>query len=164
MTDFPQDTDSQRTPYPPSGYPVPAEVSDVTSDINGEPESLSFGGESGLLREAREVISRVENASLAKQTEKLLSILGQMMQAIKKERPELSDIPRLHAHIDEDESVLIEWIFPDFRVGFNIEPDPEDSGWHLVSNKKVGEITASGQLTNTGEIVAALLDFILLNI
>jgi hypothetical protein len=98
-----------------------------------------------------------------------LSIIGQMIQLVKQEREgrepnDMPPLPPLRACVDIDGSVLLEWIFPDFRVGFNIEPDPQDSGWHLVSNKKVGEITASGQLTNTSEIVAALLDFILPNI
>ena len=174
MTDFPQETSPRTTPHSSRDYPLPVGLSDVTSDINGGPESLSFAGESDPIRQPREIIPRVDNPCVAEQLERLLSIIGQMIQLVKQEREtrerkrrEVNDmppLPPLHAHIDKDGSVLIEWIFPDFRVGFNIEPDPEDSGWHLVSNKKVGEITASGQLTNTGEIVAALLDFILPNI
>jgi hypothetical protein len=164
MTDFPQETDPRTTPHSSHNYPFPLGLSDVTSDINGGPESLSFAGESDPLRQAREIVAQIDNECVAEQTERLLSILGQMMQAIKKERPELSDIPPLHAHIDEDGSVLIEWIFPDFRAGFNIEPSPEDSGWHLVSNKKISEIAMSGALANIYERVTLLLNFILANI
>jgi hypothetical protein len=169
MTDLPQETDPRTTPHSSRSYPFPVGLSDVTSDINGGPESLSFAGESDPLRQPREIIPRVDNRCVAEQLERLLSIIGQMIQLVKQEREgrepnDMPPLPPLRACVDIDGSVLLEWIFPDFRVGFNIEPDPQDSGWHLVSNKKVGEITASGQLTNTSEIVAALLDFILPNI
>jgi hypothetical protein len=169
MTDFFQETDPRTTPDSSADYPFPSGPSDVTSDINGRPESLSFAGEADPLRQAREIIPQVANRSVAEQLERLLSIIGQMIELAKQERKrrELGDIPPLpplHACVDKDGAVLIEWIFPDFRVGFNMEPCREDSGWHLVSNKKVGEITASGQLTSMGEIVAALLDFIVPNI
>lgn len=169
MSDFPQETGPRTTPHSSGSYPFPVGLSDVTSDINGGPESLSFAGESDPLRQPREIIPRVDNPCVAEQLERLLSIISQMIQLVKQERQrrELNDmppLPPLRACVDKDGSVLVEWIFPDFRVGFNIEPDPQDSGWHLVSNKKVREITASGQLTNTGKIVASLLEFILPNI
>jgi len=164
MTDFPQEAGPRTMPHSSRDYPFPVGLSDVTSDINGGPESLPFAGESDPLQQTREIVPEIANRCVAEQTEKLLSILGQMMEAIKKERPQLSDIPPLHAHIDEDGSVLIEWIFPDFRAGFNIEPNSEDSGWYLVSNKKISEIAMSGALANIYERIALLLNFILANI
>jgi len=169
MTDFPQETSPRTTPHSSRDYPLPVGLSDVTSDINGGPESLSFTGESDPLREAREVISKVENPCVAEQTERLLSIIGQMIQLVKQERErrDLNDmppLPPLHAYCDEDGSVLMEWLFPDLRVGFNIEPNSEDSGWHVVSNKKAREFTASGQLTNPRELIAHLLASIMANI
>ena len=51
-------------------------------------------------------------------------------------------LPEIHAHEEDDESVMVEWIFPGFRVGLNIEKDKKESGWHVVSK----QITASEPL------------------
>ena len=164
MTDFSEETDSQRISHSSSNDCFPAGLSDVTGDIDEQTGSLSFAGELDSLRQAREIIPQIRNQSVAKQTKRLVSIIHRMIQLVKEAKPELNDIPLLQAYTDEDGSVLLEWIFPDFRVGFNIEPNPDDSGWHLVSNNKLEEYTASGQLGNMGERVANLLMFILSNI
>jgi len=48
----------------------------------------------------------------------------------------------IHAYEEEDGSIVVEWIFPDMRIGLNIEKDKNESGWHVVSK----QITASGPL------------------
>lgn len=45
-------------------------------------------------------------------------------------------IPPLSFHWSkEDHSLLIEWIFQDFRIGFNFEPDDNQSSWYFVTKK-----------------------------
>jgi len=51
-------------------------------------------------------------------------------------------LPAIHAHREDDDSIIIEWIFPDIRFGLNIEKDKKESGWHVVSK----QIAASGPL------------------
>lgn len=52
-------------------------------------------------------------------------------------------LPEIHAYREEDDSIIIEWIFPKgMRFGLNIEQDKKKSGWHVVSE----QITASGPL------------------
>ena len=51
-------------------------------------------------------------------------------------------LPQIYAHKEEDESIIVEWIFSGFRFGLNIEKDKKESGWHVVSK----QITASGPL------------------
>ncbi len=65
----------------------------------------------------------------------------------------------------EDESVLIEWIFPDFRIGFAIEPVEKESSWYLVSNKKMNEVSASGllDLQQIDSLIIDLLAFAMSN-
>ncbi len=46
----------------------------------------------------------------------------------------------------EDESVLVEWVFPMFRIGFNLEPDPKESGWHIVAGEHLNNVTFSERL------------------
>jgi len=122
--------------------------------------------EANPTRQARDTVSQIKNSDVTKQLDKLLSSIDKIFNDAPQRGVDLSCIPPLHAHIDEDGSVLLEWIFSDFRIGFNIEPNPDDSGWHLVSNKTLNEYTASGQLadTNMNEIIIRLLNFIHSNI
>jgi len=160
MTNFLQETDSQSW----SERGLSFSSSDATSDIEGQSDTFRLRGESNPVKQARKIIPQIENADVAKQVKRLLSFIDKIVNIAEQKEVDLSHIPSLHAHVEEDGSVLLEWVFPDFRIGFNIESDPDYSGWHLVSNKKLGDITASGQLANIAEITILLVDFILSNI
>ena len=159
MTNFLQDTDSQSRPEEGFSFNNYA-----TSDIEGEADTFRLRGESNTVKQARKIIPQIENPCVAKQLDSLLSFVNKIVSTLMQLEEDLNLIPPLHPHVEEDGSVLLQWVFPDFRIGFNIEPNPNDSGWHLVANKKLGDITASGQLTNIGEITIILLDFIRSNI
>ena len=160
MTNFLQETDSQS--WPEEGLSF--SLSDVTSDIEGQADNFRLRGESNPTRQARDIVSQIENPCVVEQFDKLLSIIDKTFNIARQREKDLSRIPPLHAHVDEDGSVLLEWILPDFRIGFNIEPNPDDSGYHMVSNKNLGERTESGQLANMHDIIVHLLKFILSNI
>jgi hypothetical protein len=74
-------------------------------------------------------------------------------------------LPPLIMRTMEDESVLIEWIFPDFRIGFSIEPKEKESSWYLVSNKKFNEVSFSGLLefSQLSFLIIDLLEFAMTN-
>jgi len=78
---------------------------------------------------------------------------------------ELSYLPALSAFKVDDGSVLIEWIFDDFRIGFSIEPNVDESSWYLVSNEKLGDIGASGYISrnNINNLVLWLINFVIAN-
>jgi len=80
---------------------------------------------------------------------------------------DLSYLPRPQAFSSEDESILIEWIFSNFRIGFSIEPNSKDSSWYLVTKKELGEISASGLISEKDVdvkiLVLWLLSFVLLH-
>jgi hypothetical protein len=132
--------------------------------MHGQTLSFTLYGEPDPVRPARQVMLQIQNSRVREQVDELLSTLRNMLGVIQQVRGDLGHIPPLHASPGDGESVLVEWVFPDFRVGFNIEPNAEDSGWHLVSNKNLDELTASGYLRNVQEVVALLLDFILANV
>lgn len=138
--------------------------SDVTTGSSGEIRVFPIRGESDPVKKARDVIPQIKNKTIAKQLDNILLTIHMMVQIAQQERPDIINIPPLLAHIGEDGAVTVEWIFPDFRVGFNIEPNPDDSGWHLVSNKKLNELNASGQLKDIDALIYRLLKFILGNI
>lgn len=48
---------------------------------------------------------------------------------------------RIHlVESDVSDSVYLEWIFPNLRVGFNIERDADESGWYILLQRPSGEL------------------------
>jgi hypothetical protein len=164
MIDFSQETDSQNGSDSRIESVLSVGTGDATTGTNAQPLSLPLGGEFDPVREAGTILPRIENESVAQQLSTLLSTIQQMTAVARQGKAGLADLPLLHARLDEDGSVLLEWVFPDFRIGFNIEPERDNSGWHLVTNKRLGEITMSGQLVNVSETVVSLLEFVFSNV
>lgn len=160
MTNFLQETGSQS--WPEEGLSFSS--SDMTSDIEGQADTSRLHWKSNLVKQARNIIPKIKNAEVAEQLDVLLSLIDIIVNVEKQEREDSSHIPPLHAYIEEDGAVSVEWIFPDFRIGFNIEPNPNDSGWHLVAGKNLRDKTESGQLEDMPTIVYRLFNFILSNI
>jgi len=148
----------------------------LTYPPSTEPSNETTGGslircffpipeDSSLVRGAWDTIHQTENQQVAQEARRLLSIIQEMIASFQRFRFDLGYLPPLQAFNVDDGSVLIEWIFSDFRIGFSIEPNPEDSGWYLVSNKNLGEISASGYTSNIDikTLVLWLLNFALSN-
>jgi len=116
-----------------------------------------------LLGKAWEVGSKAKNLSVAKQTRLLISLLQDTLSAFEILGFEVGTAPSLKAYEAEDESILIEWIYTNFRIGFTIERNPRESGWYLVSNEKIGNKRASGPLlwSNLEKNLLWLLNFII---
>lgn len=110
---------------------------------------------------ARILIQKITDGNLYKQALKLYSVIQHTLNT-----PLFLDItsciPYLHAATPEDGSVLFEWIFKDYRIGFHIEPNPQESSWSLVTKENLGEIIASGSITDIDlrKLVSWLLYFI----
>ena len=58
------------------------------------------------------------------------------------------------------DSISIEWIFDEFRIGIGIETDERESGWYLVSSKDAGGIDAIGSLVDVD--LAVLINWLIL--
>lgn len=168
MIDYYQETDSKVVfvlPHEPT-YRIPIEPVDETT--GGSP-NVSFSPlleSSSLVRPAWDAIRQTENQEVAREARRLLSVIQEMIVSFQQFGFDLGHLPPLRAfNVVDDGSVSIEWILSDFRIGFTIEPNPEDSGWYLVSNKNLGEITASGYTSNIDikTLVLWLLNFILSN-
>ena len=126
-----------------------AKSTDSISETRVEPSKKYFSllpEYSILLGKTWKVGTEARNPSVAKQTRSLLLAMQNTMSAFEKWGFELGAAPSLKAYEDDDDSVLVEWIFTNFRIGFTIEPNPKESGWYLVSNKKIKERRAYGPL------------------
>lgn len=64
----------------------------------------------------------------------------------------------LSISIIENDSLLIEWIFSDFRFGFSIEKDLNESNYYFVSNKKYGELNVSGLINFDDNLIKMVVE------
>lgn len=165
MIEYIQETDSKLI-FPireiPFNLPIEPEIETtggLTTFYFEVPESTS------LIKSAWDSIQKTPNEEIAERAKKLLTIIQEMISSFQEVGFDLCYLPPLRAFNVEDGSVLIEWIFTDFRIGFTVEIDPEESGWYMVSNKKLGEISASGYISNINveKLILWHLNFILSN-
>jgi len=121
--------------------------------------------ESSVVGSAWNTVNICEVIETVAEAKNVLSTIYQMIFTFKQFNFDIGYLPPLKAFNLEDGSVLIEWIYPDFRVGFSIEENKKESGWYLVSNKKLGEISASGFLESIdiNRLVLWLLNFVISN-
>jgi len=161
MNLFSQETESGNSRHSDSEHSWAPDVPDETIGTGEPTESFSLRHEPNPTREAWKVIPQIQDTSVVKQLDELLSTISREVLKAQETPGSLSHIPALHAHVLEDGSVVLEWLFTDFRVGFNIEPNRADSGWHYVLGKKFNERSGSGQLKDMGDVVS-LLDNIIL--
>jgi hypothetical protein len=120
---------------------------------------------SNILRQSWELVYNLKDSNVAIPSQKLLSTIQNTLYNMQQYQFDLSFIPNLQGKILDDNAILFEFICRDFRVGFVIEPNIEDSNWYLVTSKKLGENSHSGYLyaTDLRYLVTHLLQFIIAN-
>jgi hypothetical protein len=74
-------------------------------------------------------------------------------------------LPSLIINMLEDGSVLVEWGFKDFKIGFSFELNDEESSWYIVTNEKFQDANASGRLiyNSCKDLLLSLLRFVASN-
>ncbi len=74
-------------------------------------------------------------------------------------------LPKLSFSSAEDKSLLIEWIFKNFRIGFSFEEDENESSWYVVSDKTLNDFSISGDLNfdNLESLLISILLYVIAN-
>jgi hypothetical protein len=165
MTSYIQETDSKTV------YALPREIHYSFTD---QPLNETFGGallvsylplpvESDLLRPSWELLYKLENKCIAREARRLLSVIQEAITIFQKFHFDLGHVPQLRPSITDDGAILFEWIFGDFRIGFSIEPNIQESGWFLITNRNLGEISACGFISgiDLNALIPWLINFIL---
>ncbi|MDE0187331.1 MAG: hypothetical protein OXP71_17980 [Candidatus Poribacteria bacterium] len=133
------------------------------SDLRDLPLSVQY-----LTTPVGSAVGQVENKNVADGARRILWILTEISLTFQSRGVDLDCLPQIHAFSIQDGSLLIEWIFDDFRVGFSIEPIPSESSWYLVSNAKLGDISVAGHISQheseTQILMSTLLTFIILHV
>ncbi len=78
-----------------------------------------------------------------------------------------NNLSKLNLSIMSDESVLIEWNFENFRIGFSIEPNLSESSYYVVSDDKIsGAYSSEANLLTPVEVdsvIQNIINFVLRN-
>ena len=101
---------------------------------------------SNVFSDAWQKTRYIKNNELAEETRKLLIMLRTLISDFLLLGVDVSLLPSLNVAEAGDESVSIEWIFKNFRIGFSIDPCITESSWFLVSNANMGNVNASGYM------------------
>lgn len=84
----------------------------------------------------------------ARMNEELDTILKTLGLALADGEIDISNAPKLKVVDAEDGSVLIEWYFPDRRLGFNIEANEGQTGWYFAFSRSSGGQCGAGLLAS----------------
>lgn len=108
--------------------------------------------------EATILLSSVKNDVLVKEANAILDAIKNNLIYFDTE-----SLPVIRAFELDNGSIAFEWIIDHFRIGFNFAPNPEESGYYLISDKSAGEIRFFGYFNglNKQNIIKSLLVLIL---
>lgn len=110
---------------------------------------------------ALSAINEHPNIDVKQRAENLLNQIQKIITTFTCVEFDLDTIPKIHAFTYEsDDSILLEWVFEEYRIGFSIETVDSESGWYLVTKESLGKINASGYLTDE-DTVLWLMNFII---
>lgn len=141
-------------------YAVAPEVVDVTSGT-AIPEGWSI--DRRITRKANALLPKIEDKKIAETTRDLIGVIEETAYAIVAGGGDIRSLPPVNAALAPDGSVLLEWATRDFRLGFSIDSDPNESGWYVVTSRQLGEIGMNGALSKLDKrsIVSTLVNFAL---
>lgn len=167
MIAYSQETDSSIASASPRNFTLPLELKPAY-ETTGESIYYSYFpiiGGSDLLGEAWRILPHIKDHEIQESCEHLLTTIQEVLTHFQQRGFDLLDLPQLRALLPSDGSVLLEWKFDDYRIGFTIEGNSEDSGWYLVSSRRLGDVTASGSLdqVHSRTIISWLFNFVLAN-
>lgn len=120
-----------------------------------------------LFSQPIEMLSRVQRADIRQLAMKVIFKIAASLETsiLFKSKLRFGTLTPLHITQDDDGSILVEWAFPHYRIGFSIESDTTKSGWYLITDKHFGETSASGRLNQGSDdiIIRWITQFVLAN-
>jgi|GEM_PF-3016123 len=109
------------------------------------------------------VIKETKNRGVADEATGLIALIKKLMIGLQYLNFDIGKFPPLNAVCLADDSLLIEWIFQTFRIGFVLETKKEESSWYLVSTIDKTDFNESGRLSDIDkeQLVRKLVSFLI---
>ncbi len=118
-----------------------------------------------LVEPILKVLPEMEKPKIVKEVRELVSIIIELILELHESNFDISNLPPLVGTKLDDGSLLIEWFFLNYRVGFVIEEDPPKSIWYLVSKSASLDSNSSGSLINIDKkaLLTKLISYVAVN-
>lgn len=115
-----------------------------------------------IIKLAYEMLEASKPDHKCRQAMLLLTSLQNRIAAQETAKDQFDALPPMNTPIIDEDSILIEWCFDDFRLGFNVEEDESENSWFLVTTQKLGDIHEYGYLNkdNQEAIMLFFLQFV----
>ncbi len=150
MTSYNQETDSKKTQRLPRHFEYSASGTFSNQTYGGDSilDSISIPSSSDFMQGSWQFIRNIEATEHSEQSKELFSALQDIVSKSIDINIEVRDFPKFHSYYIGEDSIIYEWIFDNYRVGFSIEIDEDESSWFVVTDKDLGDIRATGLLTH----------------
>jgi len=130
-------------------YGAPGDISPdliigMTPDVKGFIEALPSSLD--IFKEYGQLDFNAINLKLLNNLERFVLSLNQVISQLEPFVSKSSSLPPLKFQILDEETVMVEWIFLDFRIGFSITDNPEELAWYLVGSRTFNHASYSGEL------------------
>jgi len=137
----------------------------INSFANAAPYGVVLPFNINVFSSLKTSVSDLEDAAVAEQVGKVLSNLYFSLQKASRQKIPNKYLSRINLVQQEGKAALLEWNFQDFRVGFTLEPDKNESSYFVVSqDKTAGSFMADTQkLDDISWSVDKLVEYVLEN-
>lgn len=136
---------------------------DATS--GGTPGHLFFESHVGRIVEPIfRATKKAGDTNIGREARDLAQTIVDLVLELQSGNVDITNIPSLHAEMLDDHSLLVEWLFPNYRIGFSICSDARDSSWYMVSTSASTASNQSGALgTDKKTLLTGLVSFVVMN-
>jgi len=119
-----------------------------------------------LFNEINMKFNKIEDNNIKQIIKKICIVLEKNINKYSNFEESIDLLSPLKINEIEETSILIEWIFKNYRIGFVIDKKIDESSWYFVSNKELNGMDISGDLNekNIDQIVEVLLNVVMRNI
>jgi hypothetical protein len=106
-------------------------------------------------------VNRITNRDLKR---RLLILINVFTEILSKIQTITNYLPPMNMELEED-SIFLEWIFKDIRVGFTLDKEESESMWFMITNRNLEEFSVTGNLgiEDYRSVIAKILKYILEN-
>ena len=119
-----------------------------------------------LFNEINMKFNKIEDNNIKQIIKKICIVLEKNINKYSNFEESIDLLSPLKINEIEETSILIEWIFKNYRIGFVIDKKIDESSWYFVSNKELNGMNISGDLNekNIDQVVEVLLNVVMRNI
>ncbi len=139
---------------------------DVTDSERNQKYLFHIPSSINILSNSMEIINKITDETQKQKIIAIVSTFEEIVVSLKSKLEEMNlSLPPLYFSLnEEDNSILIEWIFYNFRIGISVEKDTTKSFWYLVSREVVDK-NLSGDLKeyNLFDLILSLFQYVLNN-